>query len=619
MRWIQSIEIEHFRSIYRLRVDDLSDVNVFSGLNDVGKSNVIKALNVFFNTQVDWQTDLDFQRDTNSFHASKPRNWKTRKLIAIKLTFERPKNRFRSLPNTFWVKRQWDKDFLTQPRESFGDQQGAITDRRKKSSITKFLKRCKFFYVPAIRGQAYFRHLIENLATTLADRPSPDLVEASSQVEEAISIRSAELISNLQRITNLDFELQLPSSMRALLEAATFHTQGNIPLYLRGDGIQSMTVPVILSYLSKESRQDFYFWALEEPENSLEYIKATELADQLYGEYSHDAQIFMSSHSPAFLAMQNSRTSIYRVHKVQERYESTGYEEATTKIQMVPAQGSEEDYGLLPEELGFYKMARVYDSEMRKVIRERDDEIAHLTAENRLLTEPTVLVEGKTDKAIFEEAWARICPGGMPFRVVDVGGASKLTNHALTWPETNENSMCAVFDNDDAGIKAIDGARKCRQFRVRDESRGLCKQYIIGETVKCFTLPVPAFYNRILHARNRNLEIEWYFSDSILLEIDAAAHEGLFCKNSYVEVQGNARKTLTVGEDSLALLVKEKKIALEHRTLTKEGKEQFARCMTHFEDHEFLNFRDVFCRILRHFDPHADLTVRVHLRDLLPM
>ena len=387
---ISKVEIRNFRSIYRLEVEGLSHVNIYSGLNDVGKSNVIKALNLFFNNQVDWQTDLEFERDTNTFHASKPRNWKTRKLISVKLTFERPRNRYRSLPEIFWVKRQWDKDNLTQPGETFGDTRGVISDSRKRSSITKFLKRCKFFYVPAIRGQAYFQYLVRSLAATLADQPSADLEEASNQVEYAISNRSAVLIAELQAITNLDFELQLPSSMRALLEAAAFHTQGNIPLYLRGDGIQSMTVPVVLSYLSKESRGDFYFWAFEEPENSLEYIKSTELADQIHTAYSDDAQIFVSTHSPAFVAMRNRRTSVYRTYKEVEMYEQTGYQEFVTKVQAVSVRGTVNDEILLPEELGFFRIAEEFDSKMRRMVQERDTEILLLKEENRQLTEPNV-------------------------------------------------------------------------------------------------------------------------------------------------------------------------------------------------------------------------------------
>ena len=86
MKWIQSIEIEHFRSIYNLRVDNLSDINVFSGLNDVGKSNVIKALNLFFNDDADWRTPLNFDLDTNTRSTRTDQSkGKIRKLISVKL------------------------------------------------------------------------------------------------------------------------------------------------------------------------------------------------------------------------------------------------------------------------------------------------------------------------------------------------------------------------------------------------------------------------------------------------------------------------------------------------------------------------------------------------------
>ena len=64
MNLINKIEIKHFRSINELVIEDISDINVFSGLNDVGKSNVIKALNLFFNDEVDRESKFDFQRDT---------------------------------------------------------------------------------------------------------------------------------------------------------------------------------------------------------------------------------------------------------------------------------------------------------------------------------------------------------------------------------------------------------------------------------------------------------------------------------------------------------------------------------------------------------------------------
>lgn len=44
---IKRIYIKNFRSIKSTLID-LENINIFYGLNDVGKSNVLKALNLFF-------------------------------------------------------------------------------------------------------------------------------------------------------------------------------------------------------------------------------------------------------------------------------------------------------------------------------------------------------------------------------------------------------------------------------------------------------------------------------------------------------------------------------------------------------------------------------------------
>ena len=46
--FIKEIRIRNFRSIVKADIQ-LSDLTLFVGLNDVGKSNVLKALNLFFN------------------------------------------------------------------------------------------------------------------------------------------------------------------------------------------------------------------------------------------------------------------------------------------------------------------------------------------------------------------------------------------------------------------------------------------------------------------------------------------------------------------------------------------------------------------------------------------
>lgn len=99
-RLITSIEVRYLRSIHRLRIRQLGDLTVFSGANDVGKSNVLKALNLFFNNEVDWLASLDFYQDFSLRRLNEVRreSIKGKQFIRIDVVFARPSNYKGSLP-----------------------------------------------------------------------------------------------------------------------------------------------------------------------------------------------------------------------------------------------------------------------------------------------------------------------------------------------------------------------------------------------------------------------------------------------------------------------------------------------------------------------------------------
>ena len=83
---IQSIRIKNFRSIRNATVN-VSGMNIFVGLNDVGKSNVLKALNLFFNNNTDYDMKFDFEKD---FSYLFPKSSHSTKEISIELKVELP-------------------------------------------------------------------------------------------------------------------------------------------------------------------------------------------------------------------------------------------------------------------------------------------------------------------------------------------------------------------------------------------------------------------------------------------------------------------------------------------------------------------------------------------------
>lgn len=59
---IRLIRIENFRSIRSLEAD-LSRFAIFVGKNDSGKSNILRALNLFFNGYTNPGTEFSFDED----------------------------------------------------------------------------------------------------------------------------------------------------------------------------------------------------------------------------------------------------------------------------------------------------------------------------------------------------------------------------------------------------------------------------------------------------------------------------------------------------------------------------------------------------------------------------
>ena len=85
---ITEISIKNFRSIVNMNID-VEQLNMFVGLNDVGKSNVLKALNLFFNNETDYNEKFAFESDFSQLF---PQKSKKAKEIVIKIIFEVPQN-----------------------------------------------------------------------------------------------------------------------------------------------------------------------------------------------------------------------------------------------------------------------------------------------------------------------------------------------------------------------------------------------------------------------------------------------------------------------------------------------------------------------------------------------
>lgn len=253
MRIIDKVEINYFRSIYTLSMKDCQHINIITGGNDAGKSNILKALNLFFNNETEPHEDFDFLQDLCRYRETEARAVKGRMTIWIRVTF----NNFmewRSLPEKFAVKRTWNR-YDNTPVDSADNGIPATT-------LGRFLAKLKFHYIPAVRSRDIFSDLLAELHDTLVQDESAGLRKSSDVLVSDLHSLTEQMSASILDRVKMDSKIDLPKSLADLFRALHFITkfgEHDIPLVLRGDGLQSRHLPFILAYIAEKSDK-YHIW-----------------------------------------------------------------------------------------------------------------------------------------------------------------------------------------------------------------------------------------------------------------------------------------------------------------------------------------------------------------------
>lgn len=290
MQIIKNIRIKYFRSILsttRGHVTELptKDLNIIVGSNDAGKSNYLKALNLFFNGESDPGVAFNFWRD---FSVQKHGVKKEKNYIVIALTISPPRQQhFQHRGDIVWEKSWEMKGGNLRFKEDFRYISGAKFNATARSSFYKWLRKIKYRYVPAIKSQKYF----DNLMFDLYDVFQKDTKQLEGEFNKQVRDKTSELTTQLNRLLGLDSVLQFKGTFKDLFNKFEFgSSDGRSMLSQRGDGIKVRHIPVILQSLAEEELKEerkrepiaSTIWGFEEPENNLEFISARNLAQSFF-------------------------------------------------------------------------------------------------------------------------------------------------------------------------------------------------------------------------------------------------------------------------------------------------------------------------------------------------
>ena len=443
---IKQIHIRNFRSIVNT-ILEVEEMNIFVGLNDAGKSNVLKALNLFFNDETDAGVKYNFDNDYSKFA---PVRKNKAKEITISITFLIPKH-YKDNDDVVWTK-IWRSN-------------GIHYDSSKDwnfsaySKVATLLNRTRYKYVPAVKSDNYFKSLLADLYVSIASEATGELSVKATEYSTALEMFTHRIGEIVKKNVGINSSLTMPTNQVDIFKELVFLTNDSsgkqISLSYRGDGIKAMHIPAILKYIAEHDNKVpaasavpyTPIWGYEEPENGIEMKKCFELADELY-RYTNQIQTFITTHSPGFYRLGlYENVNIYYVFKNEGNYVSTFDRNM--------------DVAELHDRIGIMPI-------VAPLIEEKQNEILRLRECINQITFAdinTIFVEGITDREYLEMA-IKVYSSSLQ-KKIDEGkliivtreengcGTTLLTDWAIAWMHLNYKSK-AIFllDNDKAGIDA---------------------------------------------------------------------------------------------------------------------------------------------------------------------
>ncbi|MBQ4279262.1 MAG: ATP-binding protein, partial [Rikenellaceae bacterium] len=603
---------------------DCSEYNLFCGQNDVGKSNVLKALNLFFNQKTDFETPFNFSVDYNKYSLAEAQSSKKKKqLIKVKITFQTPAS-YKSINSSeFFIEKTFDRNDKT----GIGTIRYSEESTQARSAISRILNQIRFVYIPALKGKEVIQYLLGLLG-------EQQLIQ-NAQIEDlnrSINATTGDL-SDLLNESNIaigatfglptllsDFWRQLAVGTNyeytRIIEEDISNRRGTtinlnpsyyqIPLTMRGDGIKSKFLPPILKWLQNHNKHQTFIWGIDEPENSLEFRAAEALSTLFCDEYASTTQIFATSHSMAFI---NPRESGRIQPKIFRAGRSKHGDTIFTDINDLLKESNKED---LLEEIGSLAIQKELISYFRQKIDDEKtakDQLMHTLNEmhNKLssLTKPLLITEGKTD-------WKHIKKALQHFQSMreytdinveiweydDELGDSKLdallTNNARV---RNASKIIGLFDCDQNGNKSIIG------YRIAKE--GGIKEY--GNNVYGCCIVTPDFRSYL----SKGISVEFMYPDEVIKQEDTNGRRlflssefnkaGRLSSNAEIGVLNYRLVTTCLDHDSEKIIDQE--VFDIHGQSLALSKEAFAQhifdATENFTDINFDGFRQTFDR-LRH-------------------
>lgn len=314
---MQSVRVERFRSIRDATLNDLGDFSVLAGSNNAGKSNFLRALNLFYNGQVEPLRPLDIGTD----YYRPERRSKKKKAIRVTVAF--------NLPDTFKFRKGLEaadqmlgREFTLCKEWTIGASKPAIylnnsdapVDSEAEGRVSDFLNLISYRYIPnrviptevILREQQALRDVLIRRLASYRDESNQVFQRLQSTAVSLVNDVSREIRAMAPNITEI--QLATPQSLADIAIQFGYRLMEDaieVDETEQGSGMQSLLMFQTLHLIDRDYRQKFGWkqgaiWAVEEPESSLHTSLEAQVANFLHRVSNDPAgrlQIVATTHS----------------------------------------------------------------------------------------------------------------------------------------------------------------------------------------------------------------------------------------------------------------------------------------------------------------------------------
>lgn len=526
---ISNIHIKNFRSIRTADID-CTDITTFVGGNDAGKSNILRALNLFFNGETDPNHGYDHEHDFCKYAII---GKKKAEEVVIRLTLDLPENYKKKdySSQVIWQK-TWRQGGLYE-KNSWQALKGLEPTKRnlakeemyfpRYSKAPALLSRIRYHYVPAIKDKRYFNGLQAEMYKALQYSAEVELRGSAGDFEQAIQVQLSELLGKLNIVLDQDTALLMPKNLSSIFESLEFNAEG-IPFFRRGDGIKVRHIPSILGFIAEKNNsvlnvgQSHNIWGFEEPENNVEFIKAFEMAQEFIDHAKSNIQLMLTTHSPVFYGMSSiaKDINIYTYGVTQE-------DNQCTEINPADESYAHDLVGFLPIIAPLIHKEKLrWTAEKEQFEKERT--IFQREIEEASVIKPKIFVEGPTDQRLMKRFLELKFPN-LASNVTIYSGeedgqlcsANSVSARARAWHLTQQTQASnrvrsfAILDKDEEGVRARGNIEKGLQpSKPNRRYAGVCHW-----------TPSPCYLEVIDGALDLPIDLEATYSSEIWSHADA--------------------------------------------------------------------------------------------------